>query len=349
MPEEKGGPSPSGVMPEGKRKPTVIGGAPVNPSAGVPPGRQPTVIRTPPLSTHVQPTQVPGPTKIAQKATVAGVPQALPVVSQPTAVKGVIRKGVEVDRTTLARCFAGTSDEVIVRVQQILKETVIDLLTDATCVYWGEENQKRFGEITERSLELVSSDTISSATAHLRRLQTILQELADSLGPSKGWFGKHAEPSEVFEQHRSEMKQLRTMLKNLSSELLRVESELVSLNGELSTLAVLIDADNLAAKYIVEHLLDKSRHDRMIETLQGKSLSLTKTVARIAQGRSTRDAQAGVIRQLVAQIQDAVFNALPAWVQNVIVVFGKADRTETDMYTVRTGLNAILQQFSPSK
>ena len=360
--------APNTITPPG-RKPTVLG-------AGTPPGTpapkepetapstpaskpKPTAIKAQPTATVPADTAAATPTSTEKsKPTAIGAPppSAPPTPANPayathtTAVAGTVRKAIEVDQKALEQYFIGTPVDTIAQVRRILAGTILDTLTDVQCARWGEEEQKRYGDLTQKALDLVSADAIKDGSTHLARLFTLLKDIGDAFQQrsSQSFFswGGTADPKDVFEQHQKELTQLWRLLDKLLPAIMDTEAKLTALTAEFEQLAPVLDAQSLAAQYLSQVLLAKSDKDMTRQNLEGRGVSLMQTVAYIRQGIVLRGEQVKSLHQLVTRIQEGVHNALPAWIQMVTMTFQKPTRTETDVYTLRNGLDNIIRQLS---
>ena len=379
MPEETQKPT-SGTAP-GERKPTVIGGGqkPSEPQPEAPKERKATVIGggSPPSQTGNQQPEAPKerkatviggnqpatapqapkpavqPTSIAPKVASVIPPNPQPAqpskpipVKQASAIRGDVRKGVEVTKDDLLRYAPSTPLEVIEEAQRILRGVVVKLLTDAQGVQWGDDRQKKYGELTEKSLLLVGSKLSQDSGRHLTRLLAILNEINEVLSskPSKGFFRKSADPRQEFDERKPELDQLRGLLEKALPELTQAEADLLTLADEFNKLATAIDAESLAARYLADVLVEKDK-TRLIQALEDRSGSLTKTAANIRHGMVVRAQAENNLRTLKLQITEGVRNALPGWIESVIIVFQQPSPTDTDLYGLRTGLDDILQRL----
>ncbi|MEZ0388122.1 MAG: hypothetical protein ACAI34_13705 [Verrucomicrobium sp.] len=268
-------------------------------------------------------------------------------VKQATAIAGEVRKGVEVTREELLKYEPGTPPDVLEEAQRILKGVIIKLLTDAKGVQWGDERQRAYGELTEKSLKLVGLKQAQDSGRHLTRLFTLLNEINEALSkkPAKGLFRKLNDPREEFDERKPELDQLRGLLEQALPEIAKAEAELLALADEFNKLAIAIDAESLAARYLADKLVDKDK-TRLIQALEDRGASLTKTAANIRHGMVVRAQAESNLRILKLQITEGVRNALPGWIESVIIVFQQPIPTETDLYGLRAGLGDILQRLT---
>ncbi len=327
MPEENGTRiPPSGGSPGGVHPTVIRCGMP----AEVPKERKPTVI-APPVS------------QLNSQSPAAAV---VPPI-RPTAIAGTVRMGAHVSVEDLTRHFPGTPVEVLKSARYVLEGVVLDLLTDSQCVMWGGEIQKRFGELTERSLELTGSKVVQDSERHLARLYAILEELDEALRhkSSQGllFWRKEETVWEKFQAAGNELNQLRTLLGQALPAIVDVESSLASLSSEFEKLCNDLDAESLAGRYIAEELLHGK--DRTKQSLLDRSISLTETVAHIRQGILLRGQTADILGQFVSRVQDGVLHTLPAWIEIVTLAYQHSSHTETELYTLRQGLEDIINRL----
>jgi hypothetical protein len=270
-------------------------------------------------------------------------------VTTPSAIAGVARKTLNIPPRELVEAFPGTSSETLIHALRVLNGIIPDTLTDAQCARWGEETQRRFGELTQKSLLLATSKSVEDATRNIKRLFDLLRELNTAFEPQRrgilqGLWGKTDDPWTAYREHEREMQQLCALLDHTAlAELQHVVSESASLAAEFETLAVNVMAESLAARYLAEKILDPRQRVAAITALDNRSNALLETVAHVQHGAIVRDQSMGELRRLISCVQDVVLNTLPAWIEAVTYVLRKRTPTQTDVATARTELQRMVE------
>lgn len=279
------------------------------------------------------------------KATVIKPPPPKPPIAleKPSAIAGVARKGVEVTREALLSCFPGTDEAVVEKSIKLLRQTVVEIITESQGLQWGMKTQQRYGELVQESLSLSSHKSIQDSNRHLNRLLNLLQEISAEFQEKDGWFGKKkGNPWEKFQEVRPEILQLSSLLNQLLPELIRIQSSLGGIAREHSLLVIELDAEAISAKYLAEQLGTSSKHQSVVNCLMSRSLSLVQTVAQMQQGTMTRQSTIQDIEKLVSRVQDGVLVKLPAWTEQIGAYQSKSAITETDAYTCRQQLADVV-------
>jgi hypothetical protein len=372
---EKGENTFSGCKPE-KRTPTIIGGGgnggkmtPTVIPGSVPPKKeedkkphlQPTTIvgSQPPASLKPAATQI-NPAIIGNKA--AGVvapagekspaasatvikPTPHPVViDKPSAIVGVVRKGLEVTREELLKQFPGTDEEVVERARKQLAQVVIEVLDEGTCAQWGMAPQKEYGALVEESLQLSGDQAVQNCARHLARLLVLLTEVASAFQDNHagGFFRKRKNPWEKFQEIRPEIVQLAGLLSGLSPTVFDLKRKLDSLDVKYVGLIKKLDAESISARYLADKFSRSSGKENAAQALLDRSLSLAQATAQVQQGRILRQSTVQEIGKLISRIQDGVLNKLPAWIEQVGVFQTKGALTDTDRYNCRQGIDDVI-------
>lgn len=359
MPEDK---QNSGVKPEQKPQPTIIRSVP--PTPPVPTTIKPTVIggTTPsaPSPTMIKPTvivqkeSVPAPVTSTFKPTAmtSAAPVPSPVtntIKQPSIMPGKIVRGMEVDRADLQRRFPASTPDILAKVQDRLKQTFLDTLTDVVCAQWGNTIQKRYAELTEKSLSVTSLTVLQDCQRHLVRLTELLGKLAEyfegkhstGIGPWK----KTESPWNFFQAAQPEFNQLSQLLTANVPALVTQQEKLSSLELEFKTLAFELEVESIVGDYLAIVCLPKDRVTA-IQALEMRSGSLVSTIALIKQGAAMRQIAQQNNAAILMRIQEGVQNALPAWRESVVFTYQRPAQSETDLYTLRQGLAGVRQRLT---
>jgi len=263
---------------------------------------------------------------------------------------GVQRKSIEAGYDELEKYFIGSPSKVLKRVHEILRTIILDLLTDAQCAVWGDEAQKQYSQLTQKALAVATSTEIRDSGTHLARLYAILEELSMAIQGKepkglRALITRPPHPGQLFEQRRPELLQLSNLLDMALPKIAAVEAEAASLATEFTELAAELDAYSLAAKYMAEKLLDPTAKANAIQLLQGRSSSLTLTVAHIRQDAVVRSQTHTDYQRLSERIREGVRNELPAWMSSFTAVFQRQTQTDTDRNTLQSGLEVVLQRL----
>ena len=266
-------------------------------------------------------------------------------VTQPSAVRGTVRKGLEVSVAELEKFFPGTPREILDETQRLLKAVVPGLLTEASCIKWGEPEQRRFSELTEQSVKIVDSPIVQTCLRHTARLRILLSEIGDALnGSPEGFLRRKADPRREYEERKAEIAQLRQILNTDLPEAANCQTALTSLTAEFEQLERELHARSLSARYLAD-TLPEAEKPRIVQALMDRSLSLMQTVANIRQGMLMREQVANSFARLTSSIQNALLNELPVWIESVTFAFQQSSQTPTELYGLKTRLEGILQRL----
>ncbi len=348
-------PPPTLSSPPPSLGPTRIGGTtPAAPKVATP--TKTTVIRAPSVIGGGQvppPAPPPPPQVVAQKPT--GIPQGKPapppppaplVITTPSAMPGTIRKGLEVVATDLEIRFPGATPETLKKAMRILKCTVVETLNGATCSQWGFHLQSEYTKLVDESLKLTSSAAVRDGMRHAARLYALLTEVAATFqgAGSKSLLSwkKTATPWEKLAEVRVELDQLRTYLGSILSELRTTQTRLEGISDELMDYTHELDASSIAAQFVADHL---GASDARAQHLQGQSLTLAKMIAHITEGVLLRKSTIDEIDALADKIQESILVTLPAWIEKISLTSQKTSVTDTERYTLRQGLEEILNKL----
>lgn len=349
-------PSSSGVSP-GVRRPTVIGqvvlSQPIKPTVIAPqelkpqefarPERKPMVI-----SIGQVPQEVKNPESVTPKPTIISPPpiqepKPTPTVSKLSVVPGIIRKGLEVPLQDLEKAFPGTPREMLNRVMQILKDTILETLRAVTCSQWGQEVQSQYQQLVNESLKITSTTEARDGIQHLRRLYTVLEELALTLQSqgSKGlkFWEKKQTPWEKFQGCEHELDSLRQHLRQILPTLRTQQSRIEEISTEAIKVSEEIDAYSIAASYIADTL--GPAHE-LSDHLVTQAMSLSKATAQIQEGNILRAVHAREIDALADRIQDGVLVTLPGWIERFSLLAIHSSMSETDAYALRQSLEDLI-------
>ena len=259
---------------------------------------------------------------------------------------GTIRKGLEVAAADLAVGFPAANAETIKKVIRILKGTVAEALTGVSCSQWGLHIQAEYGKLVDESLKLVSAPAVRDGMRHAGRLFILLSQIAETFkgDGSKSLLSwkKSATPIEKLDEVRVELDQLRTYLGSILGDLRTTQTRLEEINKELEQKKEELDVWSIAAQFLSEHL---GASDSRAPHLLGQSLTLTKMVARITEGAQLRQSTIDEVDALADKIQEGILVTLPAWIEKVSLTFQKTSVTETERYTLREGLEEILNKL----
>ncbi len=342
----------------GTRRPTVIGAenGKLKPALIASQERKPTVIGSPSAPSPHQPTVIGGgnarayvprgrePTIIPSSTPATAEPTKAVIEVKPSVMPGTVRKGLEVSVVELERDFPGTARKTLVQVARILKDIIVETLTTVSCSKWGVGVQEKYAGLVDQSLALTSASVVQDGMRHNSRLYTLLEEVAlsfqDGGSPSLMFWKKRQNPWETLRGHRHELDQLREHLSQALPRLRTTQSSLKELSSRFVELESELDASSVAAHYVAKMLGpgdDRAMH------LTDQSMSLTKTIATIQEGRPLREMSITQIDALADRIQESILVTLPAWLERVSLVFHGPSVTDTDCYTLRQGLEEIMQ------
>lgn len=332
-------PSTPGMLPGG-RGPTIIGKKNETENGLL----RPTVIKgapPAPTSQRPKPTVMPSITKPSMQT---NIPPLSP--SGPSIMPGTVRQGVMVEISELAKRFPGIPETTLVQVKDVLKNTVAETLTTVQCGMWGTSAQRIYAGLVDSSLKLTQGKAVKDGSRHLSRLYELLQEIATSFSEESpqgfAFWKKRKGSNEVFTENQDELNQLRNTLEHLLPDIDIVRIGLEEVSTKLGELPSRIDAEALAGQYLAD-LFEKSDMQKA-QVLADQSMSLTKTIAHIQEGILLRNATIQEINALVVKIRETVLVTLPAWLEKASLVSSR-HHTETDIYTLREGIDDIIQNL----
>jgi hypothetical protein len=258
---------------------------------------------------------------------------------------GVVRKGIEVTAEELGKKFPGDPASAIDRAILILRGTVLDVLTSISCSEWGVSEQRSYGQIANESIRLTTSSSVQDGMQHMKQLQSILQQIADSLAQPQtnsllSW-GKQKNALELYRESEKELGQLRDYLETILPTLRETQNKLEDISTRSSSLMKEINARCIAIQYIEELL---GQEDSRSSHLVNQRIVLLKTIANIQDGITLRTSMIRNIDALADRIQESVLVTLPGWIDKLVLAFQAQTITETERYTLYEGLKALINQ-----
>ena len=229
------------------------------------------------------------------------------------------------------------------RVMQILKDTILETLRAVACSQWGQDAQGRYQGLVNESLEITSTTEARDGAQYLRRLYTVLEELALTLQNqgSKGlkFWGKKQTPWEKFQECQSEIASIRQYLGQILPTLRKQQSRIEEISAEAVRVSEEIDAYSIAASFIADTLGPAHELSNHLVT---QAMSLSKATAQIQEGNILRAAHAREIDALADRIQDGVLVTLPGLIERFSLLVMQPSMSETDAYSLRQGLEDII-------
>jgi hypothetical protein len=354
------------VVGEGKLKPTVVGKGQSKPTTIVhaedvsvtapktiapttirPGAPSPTVVRKPTAaaSEHAPADGISPIKKITPIIVHPIAPPPPKVVTKPTAMAGVVRKGIEVTAAELKKKFPGDPLSAIDRAIRILQGVIVDKLTPISCSQWGVDVQRQYESLARESVRLTTSSAVQDGLKHMERLQIILKDIADSLAPQSSGFhlwGKQKNALELYHGSETELHQLRDHLQDILPSLRETQKKLGDISTKSTSLIDETNAQCIAIQYVEELLGDE---DERTSHLTSQRIALLKTIANMKDGVMLRRSISRDIDSLADRIQDSVLVALPGWIDKLMLAF-QAQRTvtETERYTLYEGIKALINK-----
>ncbi len=253
----------------------------------------------------------------------------------PRVLPGVIRTGIKVTVSELAKQFPQESEAMLAKTVQVLAHISADSLTWSQAQNVGLGPQKEYGELVQRLLDATSEDVTRVAPQHLARLQTILENCAQDFDPQSTSFFKKARLP-AFPSHRNEIDQLRHKLNTCMSELDGPIQRVSEIRDEFHELEFTLLANGLACTWLADnHNLETS----VSQVLVDRALSLTKTAGLVRQQTMETQATAVNLDALRDRIQEGVLISLPTWLSKIS---GQPASNDTQRFILRDDLRQII-------
>lgn len=314
------------------RKPTVIGQKPEALTPTAMPGAK----------VAPQPPTVAEPKRMVAPTTMVTAPPPPLKVTPPTVtttvLPGVVRTPLVVDERLLRERYPSYTNDEIEELLSALKGVTLSLLDSVAIGEYGLSVQQQYAATVNDWLTLVNTDAVRQSPRHIQRLQELLGEVAETLN-DRSWF-KRTSPYEKFAEVRPEVDQLRGLLDANKSALVTISSGLASLFTVSRKLQSKATGYMLACDYIAS-LIDTERAEQIV----ARGISLGQTVSLLqAQGLQLEQSEQQ-LRQLINQINDGVFVALPAWITSVLSNQQK-EMNDTQRYLLKDQLMAVIRKLT---
>lgn len=335
----------------GRLRPTVIGPPPGRVRApGSAPRERDEAASGPKPSVMTPPARAPHPARAA-----APKPGTADVV-KPTAIPGVERKRIAVDRADLARLSPQSRPDVRDEARSLVEAFVVEGARDRQAVLWGHRLQQDYSELVSRSLELSQPEIVKRVTAHIGRMSEILGaiDLDAVCGvASRGLLAQYlqsvnskVDTPEELRRARVELDQLLALMSGALEPLLSLKETLERHSRRMEEIGDQVEAAALAAEFLSGlGEIAKPLSQRFLE----RSMSLTQTVAQIRGNAPMRTLQIEQPLRLIAAIQNVALVMVPAWLGSIAALTAmleeKRQVTPTQAGELTHQLRTILQQL----
>ncbi len=307
-------------------------------------------------SVMTTPARAPRPARAPAKAA-APEPRNAGVV-KPTAIPGVERKRIAVDRADLAKLSPQSRPGVLDEARCLVESFVVEGARDRQAVLWGHRLQQDYSKLVSRSLELSQAEIVKRVTAHIGRMTDILAaidlEAVCGVAPARGLLTQYLKtvnsridtPDEL-QRARAELDQLLALMGAALEPLLSLKETLERHSRGIEGIGDEVEAAALAAEFLSGHLGDnaKALSQRFLE----RSMSLTQTVAQIRGSAAMRTLQIEQPLRLIAAIQNVALVMVPGWLGSIAALAAmleeKRQVTPTQAGELAYQLRTILQQL----
>lgn len=278
--------------------------------------------------------------------------------ARPTAIPGVARKRIAVDRADLARLSPQSAPGVLDEARRLVQAFVVEGARDRQAVLWGHRIQQDYSELVSRSVELSQADVMKRVTAHLGRMTDILGaidlEAVCGVAPARGLLTQYLktvnsriDTPEELQRARVELDQLLMLMGGALEPLMSFKDTLERHSRRIEEIADEVEAAALAAEFLAAHLGDSAKplSQRFLE----RSMSLTQTVAQIRGSASMRTLQIEQPLRLIGAIQNVALVMVPGWLGSIAALATmleeKRQVTPTQAGELTYQLRTILQQL----
>lgn len=291
-------------------------------------------------------------------AQVAAVAPRKAVELGPTAIPGVERKRIAVDRSDLAKLSPQGRPTVLGQARGLIEAFVVEGARDRQAVLWGHRLQQDYSELVSRSLELSQAEIVKRVTAYIGRMSEILGaidlEAVCGVAPGRGLLtlyfksvNSRIDTPEELQRARVELDQLLALLSAALEPLLSLKETLEQHCRRVEEIGDEVEAAALAAEFLSAHLgeIAKPLSQRFLE----RSMSLTQTVVQIRGNAALRTLQIEQPLRLIAAIQNVALVMVPGWLGSIAAVTAMLEQkrqvTPTQAGELTHQLRTILQKL----
>ena len=318
QPEKKniGGPT---VMPSGHptRQPTRLGGQGVT----LKPTRMSGQVQVAPQP-MVKPTTL---TPSAFTKPVTPRVEIAPPVTGPS-VFGKKRERIPVTLPDLQKKNGQTEIPVLEEALRLIQVFNADTAKDEDGIYWGTQVQQEHSRLVSEGLALVQSEVVTRTMRSFNRIALLLRQirLEKVFGP-----GGSGLLSRMIRKHTSEidtpaeLEEAQQEIAHLVQLMDRDIAELVAFKGKIeSNLSALkvthgkVEAAAIAAQYLAEYLVSKSRQS-LAQRFSDRGMSLMTSFGQMMSGMVVGQGQVQDVLSLISVVQNTVLVTVPIMLSSI--------------------------------
>ena len=281
-----------------------------------------------------------------------------PVVAKPTAIPGVERKRIAVDRADLRKLSPQASPAVLERAIRLVETFTVGRAGVRQTVLWGHRLQQDYSDLVSRILELSQAEVLKRVNGYINRMVDILAavdlEAVSGVATPAGLLGQYFKTAnrkidtpEELNRARDELDQLVRLMGAALEQLLALKENLEQHAREVGKVGDEVEASAIAAEFLSTYLRkgQPALSQRFIE----RSMSLTQTVAQIRGSASVGEMQIEQPLRLIGAIQNVALVMVPGWLGSIAALTamleGRRKPTPTETGELSSQLRNILQQL----
>jgi len=239
---------------------------------------------------------------------------------------------MEVEFDTLAKRFPGTVGDMLVRTQAVLAGVSPQAMDSSAWLRFGVIAQESLTDLVKQRLDLMQSSAVRNVTQHLSRLQSLLQEVLESM--DGGLFRKPV--AKVWGSVVGEVRQLESLLSSAGSILAANVSELERLSKDNHEAGEALQANALAAEYLLDQM------DAQVgQLLVARLTSITGSQALVLEQLQMLTLDKERVQEIMTLVQDGVLLQLPAVYSQLAGLSAKP--SDTQRYLAVEKLTDIVQ------
>lgn len=341
-------------MPEPKDGKTTIG------SGILKKCHEPTVIGSP-VDTHV-------PTVISEEGRGGGIPgklsmkRGITIVSSeqtkgdahkrtlivdrhaPSVIPGEARKFLCVDVVELEQCVPGYAEQAYEQAARVLSGIIVQAVSYAEAMEWGEKEILRYEALSRRSLEVVMAPEVTDASQYCTRVYEIVREIAKSFHSAPAqlfpWKNVPPKPQYVLREVSEEVEQVRLLLKGIVPKLREAHSQMVQCIAEGEDISHSSRVREVAAKYLATVCL----RENIAECFTDRARILLRISEEMESAQEVRRGYIRLIEKLIRRVEEGVFVQLGQWWTQAMSWLSHGSNPTQD-YAVESALESLLRNL----
>lgn len=274
------------------------------------------------------------------KATVMPTNEPIKVAVKQTVIPGTIIKQVLVDKIELNEMTIGDDPEhVEIAYNILLTCNNIDKMNVKQCSELPFNDQKRYADLIDGSLEIAESPSLLSAFQHMKRFKEIFQELSNVLlnQNNSNWFKKPKSIKYEVAQNGYEIESLSDALEVIVPELEDIVQQTLDLTNQFKDLEKRLFGQTIAIRYLLTKF---KTEDVRFQMIKSNGVTIMKLIASIQNNEVMRAMTVMSYTKLLNEVKSIVFVELPTWLQTIQYT-KDVEFSETVCYN----LNQKLQSF----